>query len=388
MLRAYKYRIYPNREQAAKIEQTLGVCRLVYNLALGIKVDTYRQHGIILTAVDLCNQLPDLKKECSWIAEVNSQSLQASIRKIDTAFKNFFKGKGYPKFKKKSGYQSFQCPANTRKVDFDKGLLTVPKIPNIPITIDRKFEGRIKTITISRTPTGKYYASILVDTGVTLPNKPEVSDNAIGIDLGITHFAIISDGTKIDNGRFYKNGLQRLRVLQKRAARKKKGSNNRKKALRRVALQHEKIVNQRRDFLHKLSTEIVCENQATTICVETLAVKNMVKNRSLAQAISDAGWAEFVRQLEYKCDWYGKNLIKIGRFEASTKTCNDCGYVNKELKLSDRSWTCNECSSTHDRDINAAKNIKFMGLHTGRGTPGEPAEPPTLVGVMKQEYVR
>lgn len=327
--RGYKYRIYPNAEQRAQIDATFTACRCVYNLALEIKIHAYRQHGIRLSAFDLMKQLPDLKKDQKWIRDVDSQALLAAIKPIDIAFEKFFKGAGYPKFKSKYGLQSFQCPGNKREIDWDNKKLIIPKITNIPIRLSQKFEGKIKTVTISRTSTGKYYASVLVEQDIVLPKKAAfMPEKTIGIDLGISHFAIFDNGEKVENPKYLEANMKRLKVLQRRASRKKKGSKNRKKANRRVAILHEKISNQRRDFLHKLTSRIIrpakCENQATTICVETLRVNNMMKNHSLAGAISSASWGEFVRQLEYKSAWAGINFIKIGAFEASTKTCSSC----------------------------------------------------------------
>ena len=373
MLRGFKYRIYPTDDQKKLIEQTFNCCRMVYNMALGIKIDAYKNHEIKLSAIDLCYQLAEMKKDYAWVQEVDSQALQASVKKIDIAFKNFYNGGGYPKFKAKKNEQSFQCPNNARHIDFEKGLLSIPKLKNIPIQVSRKFVGQIKTVTIRRVSSGKYFATILVDTGVAAPDKKPITETGtLGIDLGIKDFAILSTGEKFGNPRHLKNSLVRLKVMQRRASRKKKGSANRKKANKKTAIIHERISNQRGDFLHKLSSKIVNENQVDTVCVESLAVRNMVKNHCLAQAISDVGWAEFVRQLRYKCEQTGKNLIEIGRFEPSSKTCSACGAINETLTLADREWTCASCFATHDRDVNAAKNIKFMGLKTGRGTPGEP----------------
>ncbi len=369
MLKAYKYRICPTPAQMVKIEQTIGVCRLVYNLALQVKIEAYKANGTRLSAFDLCYQLAELKKDYPWMCEVDSQALQASIKKIDVAFKGFFNGKGYPKFKSKRGKQSFQCPNNTRIFDFDKQVLTIPKIENIPVAISRAFTGTIKTVTISRTPSGKYFASILVDNGVELPIKKLINEkSAVGIDLGIKDFAILSDGTKVENNKFLKSSLKRLKCLQRRASRKVKGGNNRKKANKKVALAHEKITNKRNDFLHKLSTSIT--KNYDTICVESLSISNMVKNHKLAQAISDASWGEFLRQLKYKCEWYGKNLLELPKFQASTKPCSNCGALNQTLTLEDREWQCAECGTIHDRDINAAINIKQYFFKKTEGQSG------------------
>lgn len=390
MLKSYKYRIYPDAGQKAKIDQTIGVCRLVYNLALDVKMRAWRS-GVKLSSFDLCYQLVELKKAYPWIAEVDSQALQAAVKKVDVAFKNFFRGAGYPKFKsRKLGTQSFQCPNHKREVDFVKGLLIIPKISDIPIRISRSFEGKIKTVTISRTPTGKYYASILVDNGVALPVKPQITpEKTIGIDVGLKSFVITSEGRSFAPKRHLKQNLERLKILQRRASKKKKGSQNRKKANLCVAKLHEKITNQRVDYIQKITSQLIGDNQADTFVVEDLAVVNMLKNHKLAQSISDVSWGKFFEVLQYKCDWYGKNLIKIGRFEPSSKRCSNCGHVKESLSLSEREWTCSECNTTHDRDINAAQNIKYFGLknNSGKGVPDEPVERRRLRRAMKQENI-
>ena len=388
MFKAYKYRIYPTEAQKSLIEQTFAACRCVYNVALETKMRAYKEHGVNLSSFDLCYQLAEMKQDYAWIQQVDSQALQASVKKIDIAFKNFYKGSGYPKFKSKKSNQAFQCPNHKRKVDFERGTITIPKIANIPAKISRTFYGKIKTITISRTLSGNYFASVLVDNEQDVPIKlPIDAKKTIGIDLGIKDFAIINDGVKIENPKYLHGSLNRLKCLQRRLNHKKKGSNNRKKAAKRLAVIHEKIANQRKDFLQKSSTQIVNDNQVTTICVEGLAVKNMVKNHNLARAISDTGWGMFIEMLKYKCEWTGKNLIQIGRFEPSTKTCSCCGAINQTITLSDRSWTCANCLSTHDRDINAAKNIKIMGLTKSRqGMSVEPVELLRKRRTKKQEY--
>lgn len=385
MLKAYKYRISPTKEQIFKIEQTIGCCRLVFNLALQVKMTAYKDAGVKLTAYDLCYQINDLKAAYPWLKEVDSQALQAAVKKVDVAFKNFFNGMGYPKFKSKRGKQSFQCPNSVRRVDFTKHTLTIPKIVDIPIVISRTFEGKIKTITISRTPSGKYFVSILVDNGKDLPTKKPI-ENTVGLDLGIKDFVSMSDGEKIDNPKYLRNNLKRLKCLQRRLSRTKKGSNNRKKAVKKVAIQHENIANQRNDFLQKLSTSII--KKYDTICVENLNVSGMVRNHKLAQAISDVGWSAFIEMLKYKSKWYGNNLIQIGRFEPSSKMCYNCGDINELLTLKDREWTCAGCGILHDRDVSAAINIKQIGLlkHSPEGIRGEPVELSALAGAKKQEF--
>lgn len=388
MLKIYKYRIYPNSEQCSKIEQTFGCCRFVYNLALETKIEAYKR-GVKLSVFDIGYQLTELKKDLAWLKEVDSQSLYASIKRIDSAYKSFFRGGGFPKFKKKKSRQSFQCPNNTRKINFEKRLLTIPKIQDIPIAISHEFTGKIKTVTISKTPTGKYFAIVLVDNSIVFPEKQPIEPlKTIGIDLGLKDFLITDTGIKVANPKYLRQNIERLKVLQRRASKKKKGSVNQKKANLRVAIQHERITNKRNDFLQKLSTQLVCNSQATTFCVEGLAVKNLVKNHKLAQAISDVSWSKFVEMLKYKCEWNGKNLIQIGKFEPSSKTCSNCGELNNELTLSHREWKCAKCNVTHDRDINAAINIKFMGLKTtGMGSPEAPLEQRTVVWAKKKELL-
>lgn len=354
MFRAYKYRISPTNSQKELIAKHIGSSRFVYNLALETKNAAYIGSKHNFSPFDLIKQLPELKKECEWLKEVNSQSLQQSIQNMDIAFKKFFKGAGFPKFKSKhKGKQSFSIPQN---VIIENNLLIIPKFKEgIDIVLHREIKGTIKSATISVTPTGKYFASILVDTNTEIPIKAPIKENTtIGIDLGIKDFAITSEGEVFKNPKNLRKAQGKLKYLQRKYS-KYKG----KRTKQRLALLHEKVVNKRKDFLHKTSTKLIRENQ--TICLETLAVKNMVKNHNLAQAISDASWSTFVTMLEYKADWHGKNILRIGRFAPSSKTCS-CGVINKDLKLSDRVWTCKSCGTTHDRDILAACNIKSFAL--------------------------
>lgn len=378
MLKAYKYRIYPNKEQKELINKTFGCVRFIYNLALETKKHAYSQFGVNKTAYDLSGELTDLKKEFTWLNEVDRESLDEAIFNLNDAYKKFFKGAGYPKYKSKVGKQAFVCKSKWIKVDFKNGLLSIAKNKNIPIVVSREFVGQIRRTIVSRSMSGKYFASILVETGIEKA-EPRPVNNGLGIDLGISSFVITSEGEKIANPRYLRASIERLKVLQRRASKKKKGSVNRRKANKRIAILSEHITNQRLDFLHKLSTRIVHDNQVDTICMENLAVKNMVKNHKLAQAISDVSWGKFVEILKYKCDWYGKNLILIDRFYPSSKTCSCCGVINKDLKLSDREWFC-VCGAEHDRDINAAINIRNSGL----GKSGVPVEMLTVVKSKKQ----
>lgn len=364
MLRAYKYRIYPNKSQIEQIEKQFGACRFVYNWALEQKIKYYETEKKSLSCFAVTNQLAVLKKqeEYSWLSESNSQALQMAIRNLDNAFTKFFREKtGFPKWKsKKNPVQSFQIPQHY-VVDFEEGNVKIPKIGKVKASFSREFEGTCKTATISRSTTHKYYISILVDDGKELPSKEKFSEGStIGVDVGIKDFAILSNGEKIDNPKYLKNSLTKLKVLSRRLSRKQKGSNNCQKAKLKLARLHEKITNQRNDFQHKLSKKLVCENQA--IALETLNVQGMIKNHCLAQSISDAGWYSFTRMLEYKAEWYGKTILRIGTFKPSSKLCSTCGYHNKDLTLAVREWTCPSCNTFHDRDVNAAINIKKFAL--------------------------
>lgn len=366
MLRAYKYRIYPTNEQKALFAKTFGCCRFVYNWALNLKITAYKERKETLGNVYLTNLMKsELKAEHDWLKEVNSQSLQSALRNLDTAYANFFrntKAVGFPKFKSRKSGQSFLCPQHC-SIDFAKGTITIPKAKDIPAVLHRKFKGTVKTVTVSMTPSGRYFASVLVDTVIQEQKTSEpVHDTAIGIDLGIKSLAVCSDGRTFDNPKNLQRSLEHLALLQKRMSRKRKGSANRNKARIRVARLQEHIANCRRDNLHKIAHALTHDSQVRTICMEDLNVKGMQRNYHLAQAVGDASFGTFLTMLEYKCRWYGVNLIKIDRFAPSSKTCGKCGYVYKGLKLSERSWTCPECGTHHDRDFNAACNIKESGL--------------------------
>ena len=362
MLKAYKYRMYPTTEQVKQIWQHIGTCRFLYNWSLEQKIKAYQSENKSLNMYDLNMMIPELKKQFEWMGDTNSQSLQAVNRNVETAFKNFFRRKAdFPKFKsKKNPVQSFQVPQHYEVLQGDNKV-KLPKIGIVKTILHRTFVGLLKTATVSATNTGKYYISVLVDDGLKKPEPaPFNSKTTIGIDVGLTSFLVTSTGDKVDNPRYLKNSLARLKHLQQLVARKVKGSNNRKKAICKVAILHEQIANQRSDFLHQHSYKYVSENQA--IAVETLNITGMLKNHCLARSISDVGWSEFFSQLEYKCNNFGKTILKIGRFEPSSKMCSICGTINHDLVLKDRAWTCESCSTTHDRDINAAINIKKMAL--------------------------
>jgi putative transposase len=363
MLRAYKYRIYPNKNQKEMIKVHFGACRFVYNWALEQKIKNYEQSKKSISRFDLQHLLVhEVKPANIWLKAVNSQSLLASLVNVESAFTKFFREKiGFPNFKsRKNPVQSFQLPQHYT-VDFDSNIIKLPKIGEVKAVFHRRFEGVMKTVTISRSRIGKYFISILVDDGKELSDKQKISEsNTIGIDVGIKDFAILSNGEKIENPKYLKNSLKRMKCLQKRVSKKVVGSNNRNKARRHLSKIHETVSNQRNNFQHQLSFRLTSENQA--ISLETLNVKGMVKNHCLAQSISDAGWSSFVSKLEYKAEWLGKTILRIGRFEPSSKICNICGYYNSNLTLKDREWVCPDCKTKHDRDINAAINIKKFSL--------------------------
>ena len=366
MLRAYKYRIYPTDEQKVLFAKTFGCCRFVYNWALNLRIEAYKsdKRTVPYKEIQDC-MVNELKAEHDWLKEVNSQSLLYSLRNLETAYTNFFrntKAVGFPKFKSRKSRQSFLCPQHCR-VDFAKETITIPKAKDIPAVLHRKFRGAVKTVTVSMTPSGKYYASVLVDTSIQELQAAEPQEKTtVGIDLGVKSLVVCSDGRTFENPKNLQRSLHRLAMLQKRLSRKQKGSANRDKARIRVARLQEHISNCRKDNLHKITHTLTHDSQVRTICMEDLNVKGMQRNHHLAQAVVDASFGMFLTMLEYKCRWYGVNLIKIDRFAPSSKTCGKCGHIYKGLKLSERSWTCPECGTHHDRDFNAACNIKDFGL--------------------------
>lgn len=369
-MKAHKYRIYPNAQQKMLLEKHFGCARHVYNWALSEKEKHYKETGKSLSKRAIQDLMVASKKaDKPWLSEVNSQSLLASLANLDTAFSNFFKGRSkFPRFKKKyASWQSFQCPQHV-SIDADTSVINLPKIKGIKAKLHRSFAGKIKTVTVKKSPTGKYFASVLVDDDAISPVPTTIErDKAIGIDVGLSHFLTDSDGNEIANPRFLKASLVKLARAQKKLSRCKKGSANRAKQKTKVAAIHEKVANQRHDFIHQVSAQLAVKNHATTIAVENLNIKGMVKNRKLARAIQDVGWGMFLSALEYKCLWNGKNLIRIGRFVPSSKTCNGCGHKVAEMPLSVRVFDCPECGRSADRDHNAAQNIRDIGLADSLG---------------------
>jgi putative transposase len=356
--RAYTYRFYPTDEQKRILAQTFGCCRFVYNWGLNTRKTAYAL-GQKLTYNDLSAMLPDLKKTHSWLSDVSSVPIQQSLRHLDRAFVNFFEGRAkYPNFKKKQGNQSATYASNA--FTWEHGQLTLAKMEEpLDVVWHRDLPANCKpsSVTVSKDCANRYFVSVLVEEDIkSLP----VITSQVGLDLGLKSMVILSTGEAVGNPCCYAQDEKRLAKAQRRHAKKKKGSKNREKARRKVARVHARINDRRRDYQYKLSTRIVNENQV--ICVESLAVRNMVKNHCLAKSISDVGWGEFVRQLDYKSQWYGRTLIKIDRWYPSSKTCHDCKHVVEDLPLDVREWVCPECGTWHDRDINAARNILAEGL--------------------------
>lgn len=358
MYKAYKFRIYPTNEQQIALAKAFGCCRWFWNYSLNLCQETYLTTGKGLSRGAIQGLLPSLKKEYSWLTDAYSQCLQYVALNLSTAYKNFFeKRTGFPRFKSKHGKQSISYPSN---VKLDGDYLKLPgKVGLIYCKQDRNFDVQIKNVTVSLNPDGKYYASVLVDDGRELAQF-STEGKAIGIDLGLTHFCITSNGSKFDNPRHTTKYARNLKKKQQSLARKQKSSKNRCKAKSKVSKVHSKIRRVREDFLHKLSRKIVNENQV--IAVENLNVKGMVRNQNLAKAISDCGWGQFCTMLKYKSEWSGKTYIEVDRFFASSKTCSVCLNRVDSLSLDIRDWTCSQCNTHHDRDVNAAINIRNEAL--------------------------
>ena len=370
-LRGFKYRIYPTNSQRLELAQTFGCTRYVYNWALALKTNSYYQDNVSLSYTDTSNALTKLKKdpEKPWLKQVSAVPLQQGLRHLNTAFINFFAGRNkYPRFKKKNGRQSAHYAPNAFK--WKDGKLTLAKMSQpLKIRWSRYFRSEPKSVTVSKDPSNRYFVSFLVEEELITWDKTE---GKIGVDLGVKDVMVTSTGFASGNPKYALKYQARLKTLQRRLAKKKKGSNNRYKARLKVAKLHAKIADCRKDFLHKLTTQLVRENQA--IYTETLAVKNMMSNHKLAKAIADCGWGEALRQFQYKCQWHDRELGAIDRWFPSSKRCNPCGHILDKLPLDIREWTCPSCNNLNLRDKNAALNILAVGqtvFASGLGNGGE-----------------
>jgi len=358
IFKSFKFRIYPSKEQEVLMAKHFGACRFVFNHYLNKRKETYLEDKKSLNYYDNANDLTQLKKDenFNWLKEINSQSLQSSLRNLDSSYMRFFrKQTKFPRFKSKYDRQSFKIP---QSVSLKENQLIIPKFKDgIKINLHTEFNGEILFATISKSATGKYYVSLTCQ----VQHKPfDKTGSEVGIDTGIKDLAILSDGTTYENIKVLKNNLKKLKYEQRQLSKKVKGSSSRNKQKQKLAITHEKITNVRKDYLHKVSTEIVKSHDI--ISVEDLAVKNIMKNHKLAHVMSDVSLGTFYSMLEYKCEWNDKQFVKIDRFFPSSKTCSKCGWINQDLTLNIREWTCPSCNEKHDRDFNASKNILKQGL--------------------------
>ena len=354
--KAFKFKLEPTAEQKIMLNKTAGCCRFVYNYFLKLNIDQYEKDKTFVFNHQMVTMLPELKKQFSFLGEVFSQSLQTAVRDLSTSFNNFFhKQNAFPTFKKKGRDDSFACPQKFR-IEEEKKRIFIPKVGEVKYRNSRPIEGKVKSITVSCS-CGEWYVSVLTEQEIQ--EKPKTFDSPVGIDVGLKEFAVLSTGEVIPNPRFYRTLEEKLAKEQRKLSRKEKYSNNRKKQLKKVQKIHSKIANDRKDFLHKLSTRIVKNHDI--IGVEDLCVKGMVKNRHLSKSISDAGWNRFVNFLEYKSLWQSKTLQKVERFYPSSQLCFECGS-KQIMPLHLRTYVCKDCGTNIDRDFNASKNIELRAL--------------------------
>lgn len=364
MLKSYKYRIYPNDEQREMIEKHFGCCRFVYNWALNEKITAWEERKESLSCSSLIKRLPgELKEQYPFLKEVTALSLQEAIRNLDTAYSNFFRNTGgFPKFKSRKNEQSVQFIQNA-SVDFEAGIINLPKTRGIRCIFDRRFDGVMKTVTLRRNCAGRYFVSVLVKNDEKeKPCRPVNPATSIGIDLGLKELAVCSNGWIFENIEMTERQQKRLKMLRRRIDRKKKGSRNREKARLRMARYMEKLRNRRDDRLHKASHTLATSTKIKTIFIEDLTFSAMASKKGIAKRLHNIALGSFLKMLSYKCQWNGVNLIKVGKYYPSSKTCHVCGFKLSHLSIDTRRWKCPECGTEHDRDINAAINIKNEGL--------------------------
>lgn len=378
MNKAYKFRLYPNKSQQQVLQRHFGAVRFIYNYFLEKKIKVYKETKKTIAWNQLANELPQMKKqkEYSWLKEVNSQALQQAVINLDKSYLNFFRsGFGFPKFKSKhKSKKSFCFPivGNNVKIDYEQNRISIPKFITLKdkdnrlrCKFSREVEGTIKSVTVSQDRDGRYYISILCEVDTQIPEKkPVLRETSRGIDFGVKTFLTFDNGTKIENPKFLKLSQKKLARHQRDLAKLEKGTTRYKSKQEQITKLHAKVARQRKDFLDKLTHQLCNDSQVDTICIEDLSIKDMQSENkhSMNRAIGDLAWNMFTSMLKYKSEWHGKNIIKIGRFEPSSKTCHECGYVKHDLQLSDREWACPSCQHVHDRDVNAAKNIKDFAL--------------------------